>query len=77
MKVSKLSRKQKSELEYKLYDKIIDVIPTTILVLVIAGIGTYFRWNQWLIGTVISVTVGNNIITININTSISKDSKKD
>lgn len=72
--MSKLSRKQKSELEYKLYDKIIDVIPTTILVLVIAGIGTYFRWNQWLIGTVLSVAVGNDIITININ--IGKDSKK-
>lgn len=65
-----LPKKQKQKLVYQLFERIIEVIPTILEFLVVSGIGTYLGWNPIIIVTMITAIVGNNIITIII------DSKK-
>lgn len=69
-----LPKKQKQKLVIQLLEKIIDIIPEVLIIIVISVIGTCLRWNPMLIVTAITAIVGSNIISININ--INKDSKK-
>jgi hypothetical protein len=70
-----LPKKQKQKLLIQLLEKIIDIVPVIIKILVVSIIGTYLRWNPVLIVTAITAAVGNDLITINVD--INKDSKKD
>ena len=62
-----LPKKQKQKLVIQLLEKIIEVIPIILEFLVVSIIETYLRWNPIIIVTAITAIVGNNIITIIIN----------
>ena len=70
--MSILPKKQKEKVILQLDEKMIEVIPSVVEVLVLSILGTCLGWNPVLIVTAITAIVGDNIITININ----KDSKK-
>ncbi len=69
-----LPKKQKKELVFQLFQKIIEVISVILEFLVVSIIGTCLGWNPTVIVTAITAIVGNNIITIIVK--IFKDSKK-
>lgn len=72
--MSILPKKQKEKVILQLAEKMIEVMPSLLEILVLSIIGTCLGWNPILIVTAITAIAGSNtIIAININ----NDSKKD
>ena len=68
--MSVLPKKQKQMLIMKLLEKIIEIIPAILKVIVVSKIGTYLGWNPEIIVIAIAAVAGDDLVTINF------DSKK-